>query len=77
MTATLKKEIDQAHEQDRLAFLRLPMLPPTREFPTDYVLEVPDDALTFNSKFESANLRKAIKVGPAEYNLLLHFDTET
>ena len=48
---------------------------PPRE---DYILVIPaSHCLTFNSKFESGNLRKAIRVSEDEYQLLLDFDTET
>lgn len=43
----------------------------------EYTLVVPEDCLRFESRFESGNLRKAIQIGDAEYNLLLEYDTET
>ena len=35
------------------------------------------DALEFDSRFESGNLRKAIRVSRDEYNLFLEYDVET
>ena len=51
--------------------------PASRLFPQDYTLVVPEDSLRFNSKFESGNLKKAIRLNDSEYNLYLEFDTET
>ena len=52
---------------------------PTRQFTPEYVIEVPteESTLIFDSRFESGNLRKAIRVSDIEYNLLLEYDTET
>ena len=36
-----------------------------------------EKTLKFDSKFESGNLHKAIKVSDNEYNLILEYDTET
>lgn len=36
-----------------------------------------DQTLVFESRFESGNLRRAIKTGPASYNLILKYDHET
>lgn len=51
--------------------------PQKRTFPEEYTLVVPDDCLRFDSKFESGNLRRAIRVNDREYNLYLEFDIET
>ena len=51
---------------------------PMKSFPYEYTLVAPqEDSLRFDSKFESGNLHKAIKVSENEYNLLLEYDTET
>lgn len=43
-----------------------------------YTLVVPEThVLKFDSRFESGNLHKAIKLSENEYNLLLNYDTET
>ena len=48
-------------------------------FYNEYLLVVPHDNITlvFNSKFESANLYKAVKITDYEYMLYLHSDTNT
>ena len=52
-----------------------PCSKPVRE---DYTLLIPAaGCLRFNSKFESGNLRRAVKVTDGEYQLVLEFDTET
>lgn len=48
-----------------------------RVFTQEYTLVIPEDSLRFNSKFESGNLKKAIKLSNSEYNLFLDYDTET
>lgn len=50
---------------------------PARQPSEEYTLVVPEDSLRFESRFESGNLRKAIRIGNCEYNLLLEYDTET
>jgi hypothetical protein len=40
-------------------------------------LVIPSQTLRFSSKFESGNLKKAIKINENEYRLLLEYDTET
>lgn len=50
---------------------------PNRIFPQEYTLVVPEETLRFNSKFESGNLKKAIKMSEREYNLQLDYDIET
>ena len=51
-------------------------MPAAPSFPSTYVLQIPDDnlTLTFNSKFESGNLSKAIKLSDYEYNLIIRSD---
>lgn len=36
-----------------------------------------DNTLIFESRFESGNLRRAVKVGEHEYNLILKYDHNT
>ena len=36
-----------------------------------------DDTLVFESRFESGNLRRAVMVGPYEYDLILKYDYGT
>ena len=50
--------------------------PPLPTFPYEYMLEVPNDSVTlrFNSKFESGNLYKAIKLSDYEYLLYTNND---
>ena len=50
--------------------------PPLPTFPYEYMLEVPNDSITlrFNSKFESGNLYKAIKLSDYEYLLYINND---
>jgi hypothetical protein len=43
----------------------------------EYTLVVPTSSLRFESRFESGNLHKAIKLSEGEYTLLLDYDTET
>ncbi|EDV29290.1 uncharacterized protein TRIADDRAFT_19871, partial [Trichoplax adhaerens] len=45
--------------------------------PSDQQLPVKEDALVFESRFESGNLEKAVRVGPYEYELLLRNDLYT
>ena len=51
--------------------------PPNRVFCQEYTLVIPEDSLRFNSKFESGNLKKAVKIREKEYNLFLDYDIET
>lgn len=64
---------------DYSAFLRMKYHTPDPPFTEEYSLEVPQDGitLTFNSKFESGNLHKAIKITDYEYMLYLNADTNT
>lgn len=49
---------------------------PSPTFYYEYLLEIPNDNVTlrFNSKFESGNLYKAIKLSDYEYSLFIHND---
>ena len=38
-------------------------------------MQLEDNSLLFNSRFESGNLRRVFKTGENEYNLILDFDT--
>ena len=43
-----------------------------------YTKESDDDhTLIFESRFESGNLRRAVKIGDYEYNLILKYDHNT
>ncbi len=50
-----------------------------RDYPPEYNISVPrfNDGVDFFSRFESANLRKAIRVSRTEYELLLSEDFNT
>lgn len=49
------------------------------DFTPEYILEIPKDnaTLIFDSKFESGNLSKAIKLSDYEYKLFINSDTGT
>ena len=52
--------------------------PSKKTYPQEYTLVIPHEkTLKFNSKFESGNLHKAIKINENEYNLILEYDAET
>ena len=57
----------------------MPSFLPTKSYPPDYTLVVPcfTEGIEFYSKFENANLRLAIRVSRAEYELLLSEDYNT
>lgn len=74
----VRREIDGAQEYDREMFLNMPQFPRVKTLPEDYTLVTPlSDCLRFDSKFESGNLHKAIKVTDDEYTLLLDYDIGT
>ena len=54
----------------------LPPFKRQKEYPMFYELLVPNTAtiVLFNSKFESGNLKKAVRIAGDEYNLYLEFD---
>ena len=79
-----RKSLKSCHNQygkvyiDRLQFLNLKNYTPQKTFPQLYTLVVPqEDTLKFDSRFESGNLHKAIKISENEYDLILNYDTET
>jgi Zinc carboxypeptidase/Cytosolic carboxypeptidase N-terminal domain len=67
---------DNISEQDLELYEKIKQMPPCPSFPSNYLLYIPDDkiTLTFNSKFESGNLSKAIKMSDYEYNLMIRSD---
>lgn len=71
------KEVENAPEPDRTHFLSMRSYPPFPDFPIEYTLEAPPDSLVFDSRFESGNLAKVVKIGERDYDLYLSFDTET
>ena len=65
-------------KSDREQYLSMKNYSSTKQTFNEYTLVSPqDNTLKFDSKFESGNLYKAVKVNENEYNLLLNFDTET
>ena len=73
-----RKELDSACDYDKAMFLHMPQYPPTKTLPEEYTLVIPlDNTLRFDSKFESGNLRKAIKITENEYTLLQEYDIDT
>jgi hypothetical protein len=75
---SVRKELEGAPEYDQLMYLNLPNFPPSKHIPEDSVLIAPlSNTLRFNSKFESGNLQKAIKVTDEEYTLLQDYDIPT
>jgi hypothetical protein len=81
---SVKKEMTKSSHSgsfhsDYSAFLRMKYHTPDPPFISEYSLEVPMDGvtLTFNSKFESGNLHKAVKISDYEYMLYVNSDTNT
>lgn len=77
----LRNELSKAYNSgnskiDIEAYLRMKSYGPVPSFDPEYVLKVPDDSITlkFNSKFESGNLYKAVKLSDYEYLLFLNSD---
>jgi hypothetical protein len=66
-------------EEDWKILKRLKTLPVSPEFRAKYNLYIPDDGITleFNSKFESGNLYKAVKLSDYEYSLQISADMNT
>lgn len=64
---------------DLKAYLMSKKFTPLPEFIAEYKLTVPDDGITlqFDSKFESGNLNKAIKVSEFSYKLVINSDINT
>ena len=77
LSPTVLKEVETVQEPDRSHYLAMRQYPPFPDFPIDYTLETPPDSLEFDSRFESGNLWKVVKVGERDYDLYLQFDTET
>lgn len=63
---------------DAYQYLNMRSYTPHKTIPQEYTLVVPvENTLRFNSKFESGNLSKAIKMTEDSYDLYLEFDMET
>lgn len=83
VSSQVKKEIEQASEYgkvytDKLQFLNMKQYGQSKVYVQEYTLVIPKDkVLLFDSKFESGNLHKAVKISENEYNLWVDFDTET
>lgn len=72
------KELEGAPDYDKAMYLNMPLYPKAKTLPEEYTLVIPlDSTLRFDSKFESGNLRKAIKVAEDEYILLQDYDVDT
>ena len=79
----LSKEIEKCDPYgisyiDRYQFSNMFQYPPFKYTQVEYTLVSPlIDTLVFDSKFESGNLSKAVKLSENEYNLYLESDVET
>jgi hypothetical protein len=64
---------------EKILYDNLPAYPPYKILSPEYTLVVPNfkDGVSFSSNFESANLRKAIRINAFEYKLVLHEDYNT
>lgn len=62
---------------DFFQYSNLPEYPSFKQYPQDYTLVIPPNTLRFSSKFESGNLKKAVKISENDYRLILEYDTET
>ena len=64
---------------ERVIYKSMPSFLPMKSYPPEYTLMVPcfTEGLEFFSKFENANLKKAIRVSRTEYELLLSEDYNT
>ena len=73
------KDLQKTKTQDYHASLLLKNYPSCPEFPIEYYLKVPADntTLIFDSKFESGNLSKAIKMSDYDYKLFINNDIGT
>jgi hypothetical protein len=61
-----------------MMYLSLPLLHPQRQPTSEFTLIAPtEEVLTFDSRFESGNLRRAAKVSEDEYSLALEYDFHT
>ncbi|CAG9317340.1 unnamed protein product [Blepharisma stoltei] len=74
----IRNEIALSHDYDYQQYLNMKSYTPFKQLPQEYTIVIPaENTLKFNSKFESGNLRKAIKHNEDLYDLLLEFDMET
>ena len=77
-----RKEIENASEYgnryiDQLQYFHMKEYTAQRRFVPQYTLVAPSEhTLKFNSKFESGNLHKAIKVNERTYAVVLFFSAE-
>ncbi|CAG9335829.1 unnamed protein product [Blepharisma stoltei] len=72
------KDIENADEYDKNMLKSLPAFTPEKYVKCEYTLVAPtENVLIFDSKFESGNLWKAIKISENEYNLYLEYDYGT
>lgn len=63
---------------DRYQFTNMYIYPPYKYIQHEYTLVSPEtDTLIFESRFESGNLSKAVKINDDEYDLFLEYDIET
>ncbi|OMJ87923.1 hypothetical protein SteCoe_10247 [Stentor coeruleus] len=72
-----KNKKSRGLDYDTHQFQNISQYSPKKNFQQDYTLVIPSDTLRFSSKFESGNLKKAIKLNDNEYRLILEYDTET
>jgi hypothetical protein len=78
LSAAVKKEIEGAPDYDKAMYANMPLYPKTKTLPEEYTLVIPlENTLRFDSKFESGNLRKAVKICDDEYILLQDYDVDT
>ncbi|CAG9319713.1 unnamed protein product [Blepharisma stoltei] len=72
----MRNELNKAYNSDIDAYCRMKSYGPSPTFEPEYALRIPDDKVTlkFNSKFESGNLYKAVKLTDYEYLLFLNSD---
>lgn len=75
----LKYKIQGVSPEEFEVLNKIKGLPPCPNFLSTSTLPIPDDdvTLTFNSKFESGNLSRAIKLSDYEYNLQIQSDYNT
>lgn len=84
LPSSIKKELESANIDGNINveanyYVMMKEYTPAPSFPYDYILEIPNDSITlrFNSKFESGNLYKAVKLSDYEYQLYIHNDIGT
>lgn len=72
------KDIEKYEPYDRFQFINMYVYPSFKYYQHEYTLVAPsENTLVFDSKFESGNLSKAVKISENEYNLYLDYDVET